>query len=121
KTTPLISIRDYLSRICKYCPNTPNDVYVSILVHFDRIARRSSYLHGAPFRFDSSNIHRLILATVTTSSKYYADLFYSHTRYAKVGGIELAELSHLEMEFLCMIDFDMKIPTTLLRIYASAI
>lgn len=36
------------------------------------------------FVVDSFNIHRLIIATVTCASKFFSDIFYTNSRYAKV-------------------------------------
>ena len=40
------------------------------------------------FVVDSYNIHRLIIAGVTCASKFFSDVFYTNSRYAKVGGCE---------------------------------
>ena len=36
------------------------------------------------FVVDSFNIHRLVIAVVTCASKYFSDVFYTNSRYAKV-------------------------------------
>jgi hypothetical protein len=36
------------------------------------------------FVVDSFNIHRLIIAGVTCASKFFSDIFYTNSRYAKV-------------------------------------
>lgn len=43
-------------------------------------------LHGAPqgFAVDSFNVHRLLIAGVTVASKFFSDVFYTNSRYAKV-------------------------------------
>jgi hypothetical protein len=35
-------------------------------------------------RIDSFNIHRLVIAGVTVGSKYFSDVFFTNSRYAKV-------------------------------------
>jgi hypothetical protein len=101
----------------KYCPTT-NEVFLSLLVYFDRMARigleaqrggsvqggqssravgpgagaggshqrRSSHEGdgGRPFAIDSFNVHRLVIAGVTVASKFFSDVFYTNSRYAKV-------------------------------------
>lgn len=50
-------------------------------------ARRSSSLsipQATYFVVDSFNIHRLIIAGVTCASKFFSDVFYTNSRYAKV-------------------------------------
>jgi PHO85 cyclin-6/7 len=39
------------------------------------------------FVVDSYNIHRLVIAGVTCASKFFSDVFYTNSRYAKVGKI----------------------------------
>lgn len=80
---PSIDIASYLSRILKYCPCT-NECFLSLLVYFDRMSKNSIALTGRPFTIDSYNIHRLIIAGVMVSSKFFSDVFYTNTRYAKV-------------------------------------
>lgn len=168
KNVPSITILSYLSRINKYCP-TSYEVFLSLLVYFDRMtervnagpmqtlreqnqnavqdnARNSSTIslgsdgmegltattpsgtqqatppysggnekasgergipgtpHSRPnqpespsasptidpynlshfFVVDSFNIHRLVIAGVTCASKFFSDIFYTNSRYAKV-------------------------------------
>ena len=39
---------------------------------------------NTPFVVDSFNIHRLVIAGVTVASKFFSDVFYTNSRYAKV-------------------------------------
>ncbi|KAL9099566.1 MAG: hypothetical protein Q9163_004959 [Psora crenata] len=81
------------------------------------------------FVVDSFNIHRLVMAGVTCASKFFSDVFYTNSRYAKVGGLPLVELNHLELQFLLLNDFRLAIPieeldaygTMLVEFYASEI
>jgi hypothetical protein len=165
KNVPSITILSYLSRIHKYCPTT-YEVFLSLLVYFDRMTERVNadpmqairrgsdfvdvgsrpstsysasgsdladsptlvgsapeYTHDPPsiserntsseqssgadldmqspagpsrddevaafplshfFVVDSFNIHRLVIAGVTCASKFFSDVFYTNSRYAKV-------------------------------------
>ena len=155
KNVPAITILSYLSRIHKYCPTT-YEVFLSLLVYFDRMterinnlvmeaeARRQAQIQSVQntrtgpsadtempdqlvedtdgadsdlvddddddekgagskssanepatppqlpaspatyFVADSFNIHRLIIAGVTCASKFFSDVFYTNSRYAKV-------------------------------------
>lgn len=155
KNVPSITIVSYLARIHKYCPTT-YEVFLSLLVYFDRMTERvnsapisalrqnsdlmeqdteqapstpsTSYsadgsdladspppsrsvpestddlqkaqyshvpLHPSRedasalplshfFVVDSFNIHRLVIAGVTCASKFFSDVFYTNSRYAKV-------------------------------------
>ncbi|MDC6274075.1 hypothetical protein PP714_08790 [Lacticaseibacillus paracasei] len=138
RNIPAISIYSYLKRIIKYCPAT-NDVFLSLLVYFDRIAKRANNtVHTqedaimqddttespseSPFQvfvMDSYNIHRLIIAGVIVASKFLSDVFYKNSRYAKVGGLPLEELNHLELQFLLLLDFQLMIQKEELEKYAE--
>ncbi|KAL7921020.1 cyclin domain-containing protein [Trichoderma austrokoningii] len=74
---------------------------------------------AAYFVVDSFNIHRLVIAGVTCSSKFFSDVFYTNSRYAKVGGLPLPELNHLELQFLVLNDFRLAIPVEELEAYAT--
>ncbi|KAK3376837.1 cyclin-domain-containing protein [Lasiosphaeria ovina] len=74
---------------------------------------------GTYFVVDSFNIHRLIIAGVTCASKFFSDVFYTNSRYAKVGGLPLAELNHLELQFLILNDFRLAVPVEDLEAYAT--
>ncbi|KAF2405143.1 cyclin-domain-containing protein [Trichodelitschia bisporula] len=205
KNVPSISILSYLSRIHKYCPTT-YEVFLSLLVYFDRMTERvnsgpleslrqasqqslerhastsdgsrhssvsSATLghHSSPlaitsahattpppsgslgkpaepsagtrelhppsppipetpldpdgynlshfFVVDSFNIHRLVIAGVTCASKFFSDIFYTNSRYAKVGGLPLPELNHLELQFLLLNDFRLAVPLEEMEAYGT--
>ncbi|EAU34799.1 conserved hypothetical protein [Aspergillus terreus NIH2624] len=71
------------------------------------------------FVVDSFNIHRLVIAGVTCASKFFSDVFYTNSRYAKVGGLPLVELNHLELQFLLLNDFRLSIPVEELEAYGT--
>lgn len=175
RNIPSISIESYLLRILKYCPTT-NDVFLSLLVYFDRMSRMassrpsdgegaagesnkgkpgaadsdrevqcqerevgassdmaassssfaseaggSSYAHPGMkgFAVDSYNVHRLVIAGITVASKFFSDVFYTNSRYAKVGGLPVHELNQLELQFLLLNDFNLVVPLGELQSYAD--
>ncbi|KAK7205575.1 cyclin-domain-containing protein [Myxozyma melibiosi] len=71
------------------------------------------------FVMDSYNIHRLVISGVTVASKFFSDVFYKNSRYAKVGGLPLEELNHLELQFLILCDFRLAIPLEELQRYGD--
>jgi hypothetical protein len=103
RNIPSISIEAYLQRILKYCPIT-NEVFLSLLVYFDRMSRThvgssAATMGGSSssqdpagskeastrgFAIDSYNVHRLVIAGITVASKFFSDVFYTNSRYAKV-------------------------------------
>ncbi|OQO07337.1 hypothetical protein B0A48_07034 [Cryoendolithus antarcticus] len=71
------------------------------------------------FVVDSFNIHRLVIAGVTCASKFFSDIFYTNSRYAKVGGLPLNELNHLELQFLLLNDFRLSVPVEEIDAYGT--
>ncbi|KAJ7937420.1 cyclin-domain-containing protein [Mycena leptocephala] len=96
RNVPTISLEAYLLRILKYCPTT-NEL--------------SSEATGRTFVIDSYNIHRLVIAGVTVASKFFSDVFYTNSRYAK--------LNQLELQFLLLNDFRLVIPRDEMQRYAE--
>lgn len=90
KHVPQITIESYLRRIQKYCPMT-NEVFVGVLVYLDRMSGIRG-AGGEQFVIDSWNVHRFLIATVTATSKFFSDVFYTNSRYAKVS----------ECRFVCL-------------------
>ncbi|CCA69483.1 related to PCL6-cyclin like protein interacting with Pho85p [Serendipita indica DSM 11827] len=138
---PQISLEAYLMRILKYCP-TANATFVAVLVYFDRMCRmadnvenerhaasateaRENEMDSSPqkkkpaFAIDSYNVHRLVIAGVTVASKFFSDVFYTNSRYAKVGGLPQAELNQLELQFLLLNDFELVVPPEELARFAA--
>ncbi|CAI4065382.1 hypothetical protein N7582_002993 [Saccharomyces uvarum] len=124
KNVPEIAVVQYLERIQKYCPTT-NDIFLSLLVYFDRISKnygsspdRNGHVRQI-FVMDSGNIHRLLITGITICTKFMSDFFYSNSRYAKVGGISLQELNHLELQFLVLCDFKLLVSREEMQKYAD--
>ncbi|KAG2181381.1 hypothetical protein INT43_008964 [Umbelopsis isabellina] len=113
RSVPKIPVHAYLARIQKFAPFS-NEVLITILVYFDRIARRHT-----SFVISSFNIHRLLITSLTVASKFVSDVFYANVRYAKVGGLPLAELNRLELEFLFLCNFDLYVRLEDLQEYAN--
>lgn len=84
RSIPSISIHAYFTRILKYCP-CANECLIALLVYFDRMTLPDPQLHLKPLHIDSYNVHRLIITGLMISSKLYSDVFFTNTRYAKVG------------------------------------
>ncbi|KAG6814741.1 hypothetical protein H0H87_007701 [Tephrocybe sp. NHM501043] len=60
---------------------------------------------GHSFVIESFNIYHLVIAGVTLTSKFFSDNFYANSCYEKVGGLPLAELNQLKLQFLLLNDF----------------
>lgn len=61
------------------------------------------------FVFTIYNIHRLLITSIMLAVKFHEDFYYSNSFYAKVGGLPLPELNHLEVQFLLFINFELTV------------
>ncbi|KAF2281018.1 cyclin-domain-containing protein [Westerdykella ornata] len=87
--------------------------------HMDPPLEPDPYSLSQFFVVDSYNIHRLVIAGVTCASKFFSDVFYTNSRYAKVGGLPLVELNHLELQFLLLNDFRLAVPLEEMEAYGT--
>eukprot|EP00045_Choanoeca_perplexa_P005674 m.47706 g.47706 ORF g.47706 m.47706 type:complete len:385 (+) comp13241_c0_seq1:319-1473(+) len=55
------------------------------------------------------NIHRLFLIALMLASKLIDDRYCRNNYYANIGGMDVAELNRLEMEFCFLIGFDLNV------------
>ena len=53
----------------------------------------------------ANRFHRITLATVLVSTKFYNDIYYSNSDFAKVCGISSAEINELERYCLDVLDY----------------
>lgn len=98
---PNISIGEYITRIARYA-GCSTECFVLCLVYIDRIVRQHKN-----FVISVLNIHRLVITSVMIAAKFYDDLYYSNSFYAKIGGVKTTEINLLEAHFLSLIDFDL--------------
>lgn len=95
---PAIPIADYAARIQKYfCCSS--ECFVLGLVYLDRLAKRARM----PVTFLSA--HRLLIVAMMIAAKFQDDVFYANSFYARVGGLQVAELNGLEREMLRLLDY----------------
>lgn len=57
------------------------------------------------FTVTSLTIHRFLITAATVAAKGLSDLFWNNSTYARVGGVKVAELGLLELEFLYRVDW----------------
>jgi len=99
RAPPGISVVDYLSRITKFTNVEP--CCLLILLHYvDRVSEKLPN-----FTITSLTVHRFVIAAVAAGSKALCDSFCTNGRYAKVGGVNLAEMNVLEKELLQILDW----------------
>ena len=99
RSPPRISVQDYLQRLTTHATLSP-PVLLSMVYYIDRLCA----LYPA-FTVSSLTIHRFLIASATVASKGLSDSFWTNKTYARVGGISLAELALLELEFLFRVEW----------------
>ncbi|KQK00569.1 cyclin-P4-1 [Brachypodium distachyon] len=108
-TKPGISVRAYVARIARFAGCSPA-CYVVAYIYLDRLLHRGG---GRRRRFalavDSYSVHRLLITTVLAAVKFMDDICYNNAYFAKVGGISLAEMNYLEVDFLFGVGFDLNV------------
>ncbi|XP_043721027.1 cyclin-P3-1-like [Telopea speciosissima] len=95
---PSLSIRQYVDRIFKYSSCSPS-CFVVAYIYIERFMQRTD------IHLTSLNVHRLVITSVMVAAKFIDDAFYNNAYYAKVGGVNIAEMNKLEMKFLFSLDF----------------
>ncbi|XP_051193541.1 cyclin-P4-1 [Lolium perenne] len=102
---PGISVRAYVSRVARFAGCSPA-CYVVAYIYLDRLLHRGRRFALA---VDSYSVHRLLITTVLAAVKFMDDICYNNAYFAKVGGISLAEMNYLEVDFLFGIGFDLNV------------
>ena len=96
RAAPAIELEAYLARILKYCP-CANEVFLALAVYAQRLRK--------VLPVDRFNVHRFCISGVVVGSKFFSDVFYTNTRYAKVGGLPVMELNQLELRFMEVLQY----------------
>lgn len=96
---PGIGIGRYLQRLDKYfdCSEACHVLALIYLQHFSDLSD--------DFALTLRNVHRLYLISLVSAAKFWDDVFFDNTYYARCGGIRLPELNRLELTFLGVLNF----------------
>ena len=114
KKMPHITIYDYIERLYKYS-KVSDEIFILTLIYIDRIC----FLYKIKLNY--FNIHKLFLASFIVAIKYHEDSYYSMKFYAKLCGVPLKEMLHLEYEFLKLIRFNLFVSEALFNKYKDNI
>jgi hypothetical protein len=90
---------DYLQRLAKHATLTP-PILLSMVYYIDRLCS----LYPA-FTITTLTVHRFLITAATVAAKGLSDSFWNNATYARVGGIKIAELGMLELDFLYRVDW----------------
>ncbi|KAK9798836.1 putative Nuc-1 negative regulatory protein preg [Seiridium cardinale] len=99
RTAPGISVLDYLHRLAKHATLTP-PLLLSMVYYIDRLCALYS-----DFTINTLTVHRFLITAATVAGKGLSDSFWNNSFYARVGGVKVAELKLLELEFLYRVDW----------------
>ncbi|KAL2021574.1 hypothetical protein VTK56DRAFT_7073 [Thermocarpiscus australiensis] len=99
RTAPGISVLDYLHRLAKHATLTP-PLLLSMVYYIDRLCALYP-----DFTINTLTVHRFLITAATVAAKGLSDAFWNNSTYARVGGIRVAELKLLELEFLHRVDW----------------
>ena len=97
-SVPGISVLDYLYRVSNYA-KCSDSCFIIALVYLDRLIETRSVA------LTVLNVHRLIITSVLVAAKMYEDEYFNNSFYARLGGVSVAELNALELEFVKLISF----------------
>lgn len=100
---PNISIRDYVARVFKYFACS-GPCCVLALVYLDRLLQRNPKI-----TMTHLSVHRLLFVSMLVAAKFHDDVFYSNAYYAKIGGLQLKEVNHLEARFVKLLDWKLQV------------
>lgn len=95
-----LTIEDYFSRLARYFHSSP-ECFILAFIFIDRAVT----MNRDTLNLCSRNIHRLVLAALTLATKFWDDVYYSNSHYARVGGVSTKELDNLEYQLLCLINW----------------
>lgn len=99
RTAPGISVLDYLHRLAKHATLTP-PLLLSMVYYIDRLCALYP-----DFTINTLTVHRFLITAGTVAGKGLSDSFWNNSFYARVGGVKVAELKLLELEFLYRVDW----------------
>ncbi|KAI2631957.1 cyclin-domain-containing protein [Hypoxylon sp. NC1633] len=99
RTAPGISVSDYLQRLAKHATLTP-PLLLSMVSYIDRLCE-----YYPDFTINTLTVHRFLITAATVAGKGLSDSFWNNSFYARVGGVKVAELKLLELEFLTRVDW----------------
>ncbi|QUC17090.1 uncharacterized protein UV8b_01331 [Ustilaginoidea virens] len=99
RTAPGISVQDYLHRLARHATLTP-PLLLAMVYYIDRLCALYP-----EFTINTLTVHRFLITAATVAAKGLSDSFWNNTTYARVGGVRVAELKLLELEFLYRVDW----------------
>ena len=100
KVIPGISIEKYLIRLAQYA-RCSSESFVMALIYIDRYFEKNISQSLIP-----KNVHKLFFISLVTAAKFNDDLKLANWAFAKLGGMDKADLCMLEIQYLRAIEFN---------------
>lgn len=113
RTVPVISLQDYMLRICNYVVAIEPIMLLAVLAYAHYLdpqeipkgQGQQEDCRKVLLVIDLYTVHRFVMTSVCIASKALGDHYYSNSFYAKVGGISTLELNALELELVTLLDW----------------
>ncbi|WVZ78079.1 hypothetical protein U9M48_025844 [Paspalum notatum var. saurae] len=131
RAVPGIPVRRYAERIYRYAGCSPA-CFVAAYVYLDRLlgqdagdareeeAAAAPAAAAAAVVVDSYTVHRLLITAVMVAAKFMDDRHHNNAYFARVGGVEVAEMNALELRLLFALRFRLNVaPATFARYCAA--
>lgn len=96
---PKIPILPYL-RYLRDQTQCPRACFVVALILLDKLLAKQTHV-----QITSNTVHKLILCSLMTASKFTSDMHLENITWASIGGVRADEMSILELEFLFQLQF----------------
>jgi len=90
-----------------------NECFILALIYIDRLIQRNNFL------LTELNVHRVVITAVLLAAKFFDDAYYNNAYYSKVGGVLVAEMNGLEVDFLFRINFSLHVTPELFDKYKA--
>lgn len=84
---------------CKY------PCYVLALIYLDQVTKKCA----SSISLSSDTFQRLVVAAIVVAAKFYDDLYFSNDHYSKELGFSLEVVNTLEVCFLVLLDFNLRV------------
>lgn len=111
---PEIGLNDYLYRLVRYMdgwfkvkPSSSSVGIRTLIMSVIYIQRVRTMVPD--FCLNDYNVHRLFMVSMLIAAKFSEDKPVSNAYWAKVGGVKLAKLNHIESTFCTLTEFNLNV------------
>jgi len=107
---PSISLANYFARFDEYSEASAMS-YLLSLIYIERLQQKCDV------HLTKIHMHRLALTSWVVASKFWDDKIYTNSVYSVIGGVKRSLLSKLEVEFMCLLGFDLYVTEAEFALY----